>query len=209
MSEAHSSQRPWDQQLAHWLMRPLVASAITPNHITAFGMICGLAAVASYASGVAALGHLGGVLFMVAMLMDHADGELARLSGKSSRFGHIFDRGVAAANHTLIFVGIGWGQGESWLGDFAAPAGIAAGLAVSLTFYLRARRENRIGKSAVEQPRFAGFEIEDITYLIGPITWFGGLTGFLLAAGIGAPLFLAYTVAEGLWRFRGTGTPGA
>lgn len=208
MGATVSSQRPWDQQLAHWLMRPLAASAITPNHITAFGMTCGLAAVASYASGVAALCHLGGVLFMVAMLMDHADGELARLSGKSSRFGHVFDRSVAAANHTLIFVGIGWGQGDSWLGDGAAPAGFAAGLAISLTFYLRAKRENRIGKSAVEQPRFAGFEIEDITYLIGPITWLGGLTGFLLAAGIGAPLFLAYTVIEGIWKFRGSGTLG-
>lgn len=196
--------RPWDQQLAAWLVRPLAQSPVSPNHITALGLVCGLAAAAAYASGVGALAHLGGLLFIIAMLMDHADGELARQSGKSSRFGHVFDRAASCANHTLIFIGIGWGQGEDWMGPefahLAAPAGLAAGISITLTFFLRARREVKIGKSAVEQPRLLGFEIEDITYLIGPITWLGWIGPFLLAAGIGAPLFLFWTLIEGRFR---------
>ena len=54
--------------------------------------------------------------------------------------------------------------------------------------------EDRGGKSATEQPCFAGFEIEDVLYLIGPITWFGALRPFLIAAGIGAPIFMLLVI---------------
>ena len=35
-------------------------------------------------------------------------------------------------------------------------------------------------------PYAAGFEIEDFIYLIGPITWAGGVAYFFLAFGLGA-----------------------
>ena len=54
--------------------------------------------------------------------------------------------------------------------------------------------EDRGGKSATEQPCFAGFEIEDVLYLIGPITWLGVLRPFLIAAGIGAPLCMIVVI---------------
>ena len=39
-------------------------------------------------------------------------GELARLSGRSSRFGHALDRVVSAASYVVAFAGMGIGMGD-------------------------------------------------------------------------------------------------
>ena len=46
-----------------------------------------------------------------------------------------------------------------------------------------------MGKKQAGLPSFAGFETEDVLYLIGPAIWGGGLIPILIAATIGAPLF--------------------
>jgi hypothetical protein len=45
----------------------------------------------------------------------------------------------------------------------------------------------------VEQPAVGGFELEDVLDLIAPLTWLGGLEPFIVAAGIGAPLYALWT----------------
>jgi phosphatidylglycerophosphate synthase len=185
------SGKPWDQRLAAFLVRPLARTAVHPNHITALGLLLGLASASAYASGASALANLGGALFMLAMLTDHADGELARASGKTSRFGHAFDRIVAGVNHTVIFIGIGIGQVQGFLGSFSAILGLIAGLSIASTFAVRAGLERRAGAGAIAQPSLGGFEVEDVMYLLGPITWLGLQSVLLLAAAIGAPAFLA------------------
>ena len=42
--------------------------------------------------------------------LDHTDGELARIGGKSSRIGHIYDLARDAAVTVMLFVAIGIGQ---------------------------------------------------------------------------------------------------
>ena len=63
-----------------------------------------------------------------------------------------------------------------------------------MIFALRMGMERRGGKAAVRQPRLPGFELEDLRYLLGPITGFGLLQPFLLLAGIGAPLFALFVL---------------
>jgi hypothetical protein len=36
----------------------------------------------------------------------------------------------------------------------------------------------------------AGFDPDDVLFLVGPIAWLDGLTWLLLAAAVGAPVFL-------------------
>ena len=71
------------------------------------------------------------------------------------------------------------------------------------------------GKDYVQQPRFLGFEPEDTLYIVGPITWLGWMPYFLVAAGIGTPLFLIYVICaitqpgdQGLARQGGCGRAG-
>ncbi|MDQ2693954.1 MAG: CDP-alcohol phosphatidyltransferase family protein [Pseudomonadota bacterium] len=188
--------KPWDSRIALTLVRPLRHSRLTPNHITTLSLAAGLGAGALFALGGPAA-HGGAVLYMLAALLDHADGEFARLTGKTSLFGHRYDQAAGAISYVALFAGIGIGLRDE-LGGWGLPLGIIAGVAVTLITTLRFELERRAGRNAIGQPTVAGFEIEDILYLIGPVTWLGGLPPFLVAAGIGAPLFAVWVV----WEYR-------
>jgi phosphatidylglycerophosphate synthase len=119
--------------------------------------------------------------------IDHMDGELARMGGKITRFGHLFDLVSDGIVTILLFVSIGYGlstpaQMSNLLG------GILAGFSVALIFHLRYLIEDKIGKVGTQQPGFGGFEAEDILYLLPIVTICEGLQLFLHAAIIGAPI---------------------
>jgi phosphatidylglycerophosphate synthase len=187
---------PWDHRLARLLVRPLASTPVHPNHLTAAGLILGLAAAVLFAQGDPALANLAAALYMAAIFMDHTDGELARMTGKTSTFGHYFDHITAVTNYVALFIGIGFGLGGGALGAWAMPMGLLAGISVGAIFAGRFYIEERFGHDVVKQESFAGFEIEDTLYIIGPVTWLGGLTPFLIAASIGAPLFLAVVIRQ-------------
>ncbi len=91
------------------------------------------------------------------------------------------------------------------MGSEALALGLAAGLSNPVIVSLRMRMEKRFGEQAVAHPTGAGFEIEDFIYMIGPITWLGGLEYFFLVYGVGTLGYLAWT----LWTFlRRAGAPG-
>jgi len=184
-------------------MRPLVATRVTPNQITTLSLALGLLAAWLYAAGGAAV-HLGGACFMLAFLLDHADGELARMTGRTSTFGHYYDLAAGGAVLIALFVGIGIGlQGDrlgAWplgLGAWPLGLGVGAGLATAAIFALRLELERRAGKEATRQPNLLGCEVEDLMYLVGPVTWLGLLQPLLVLAGIGAPLFALLVLWQG------------
>lgn len=182
---------PYDQRLARWLVRPLARTPVHPNHLTGISLLLGIAAGALFATGGAE--HWAALAYVLAVFTDHTDGELARMTGKTSDFGHVFDYLVGAANYTLLFVGLGIGLAESWAG-WGLALGLAAGLANPLIVTLRLTMERRHGAEAVEHARGGGFEIEDFIYLIGPITWLGGLDYFFLVYGLGTLGYLGWTL---------------
>jgi archaetidylinositol phosphate synthase len=188
--------KPWDSRLARLLILPLRTTRVHPNHITTVGLITGLAAAGCYARGVADTADMGGVLFLLSAILDHADGELARLTAKVSAFGHAYDRAADLTVKLSLFTAMGVGLRHGPLGGWAVLAGFAAGVALITIFTLRGALAQRQGPSALAQPSFAGFEIEDILYLIAPVTWLGGLGPFVLAAGIGAPIFALWVVHQ-------------
>jgi phosphatidylglycerophosphate synthase len=185
---------PFDQRLARLVVRPLAQTPVTPNFLTLLSMAVGLTAAYMMAQGEAVLTNWGAGLFMLAVWMDHLDGELARLTGRTSEFGHYFDHVAAMTNYVAFFIGAGIGLRNGALGDWAVPAGMAAGIAIAAIFSVRLWVELRDGRSAIKQTVRGGFEIEDTLYVIGPVTWLGGLAPFTAAAGVGAPLFLLWVV---------------
>ena len=184
----------WDQRLARLLVKPLVHTPVTPNHLTTLRLLLGLAACALFAEGNTPWIYWGGGLFALSNFADHMDGELARLSGRSSRAGHIYDLASDAVVHVLLFLCIGIGLRDSWLGSWALPMGAIAGVAVSGLFALFQTLEGRMGKKQAGLPRLGGFDVEDVMYLIGPATWAGGLIPILLLATVGAPAFGIWAV---------------
>ncbi len=190
--------RSWDQRLAHILVKPMVATPVHPNHLTGFSFVFGLTAALLFALGEPVSVNLAAGLFMVAVFLDHTDGELARLAGKTSAFGQRFDSVVNASNYTMLFIGVGVGLSSGPMGTWALILGFAAGLCNPIILVLRFGLERRHGAKAVAHPRYAGVEIEDLIYLIGPITWLGGLKYFVLAYGLGSFGYLAWTAWEAL-----------
>jgi phosphatidylglycerophosphate synthase len=136
----------------------------------------------------------GGLLFMFAVLVDHMDGEFARLTGMTSRFGHFYDHVAAGLGYVSLFVGLGIGLQSGWLGGWAPVAGTVAAVSIASVFVIRVFLEETVGKTMVAQGAWHGFEPEDILYVVGPVAWLGLLSPFLLAASVGAPAFFLWVV---------------
>jgi phosphatidylglycerophosphate synthase len=196
-----ATPRPWDARLGRRLVTPLKDSSVTPNHLTTVRLIVGLAGALAFTPGTWGWTNLAALLVILSNFLDHTDGELARISGKSSRIGHLYDLASDALVTILLFCCIGIGVAATAARSMpfgAAPAfmGTVAGAAVALIFYLRMRIEELLGKAGTRQGSLAGFETEDVLYLLPLVTLFGGLTPFLLAASVGAPLFALWVIAD-------------
>jgi phosphatidylglycerophosphate synthase len=206
MSESHSPsrantavRRPWDARLARWLITPLRHSRVTPNHLTTVRLVVGLGAAAAFVSGTYGWSNAGALLLVLSNFLDHTDGELARISGKSSRAGHLYDLASDAVVTILLFLAIGLGMSaQAGTGLPLPPAvlGLGAGIAIATIFFLRMRIESLAGKAASRQSSLGGFETEDVLYLLPLVSLCNGLTPFLIAAVIGAPLFAIWVVID-------------
>lgn len=193
--------RTWDARLARSLVRPLVDTAVTPNHLTTLRLLIGLAGALCLAQGGFGWINAGALLIVLSNFVDHTDGELARISGKSSKIGHFYDLAADALVTVALFASMGVGIVAAG-GQMAAPTvllGAVAGAAVALIFYLRMRIESFAGKAGTKQAFAGGFETEDVLYLLPLVTLTDGVEPFLLAASIGAPLFAEWVVID-YWR---------
>ena len=93
---------------ASQLVRLVAPFPVTPNQLTVFSGISGLSAGVAIAT--ASLDHpwgvpLGGLLLFLSIVLDCADGQLARLRGKSSMVGRALDGYVDVLSAGSVFVG--------------------------------------------------------------------------------------------------------
>lgn len=193
------AQGPWDARLARWMVTPLAASRVTPNHLTTVRLAVGIAGAAAFTAGTYGWSNVAALLVILSNFLDHSDGELARLSGKTSQAGHIYDLASDAAVTILLFVAMGVGVAASsdpLLAVGPPVLGAVAGAAIAVIFYLRMRIEEMAGKAATRQGSLGGFETEDILYLLPLVTLCSAVMPFLTAAAIGAPLFAAWVVID-------------
>jgi archaetidylinositol phosphate synthase len=194
-----AAPRPWDARLAGRLVRPLRDGPLTPNHLTSVRLATGLAAAAAFIPGTYGWSNIAALLAVVSNFLDHTDGELARISGRSSRFGHFYDLASDLVVTVLLFVAIGAGASARMASPWGIPPvalGAIAGTAIALIFFLRMRIESIAGKQATRQSAFSGFETEDVLYLLPLVTVCDGLIPLLIAASIGAPLFALWVVSD-------------
>ncbi|MDH5749334.1 MAG: CDP-alcohol phosphatidyltransferase family protein [Rhodospirillales bacterium] len=188
---------PWDQQIASVLVKPLVATPISPNQLTLFTLAVALAGAALFAVGDPVAANWGAGLFVLARFMDHFDGELARQSGKTSKLGYYLDYISGALSYGALFLCLGIGFRDSVLGDWAWVLGIAGCASALISMFLNLgidKAQELEEGEAIGYPGFAGFELEDGIYLIAPITWAGLLLPFFAAAGTGAAIYTLWSL---------------
>lgn len=198
---AVAAPRTLDGRLARWLVMPLRDTRVTPNHLTTLRLAIGLAGAAALARGSHGWANVGAVLIVLSNFVDHTDGELARISGKTSRFGHFYDLASDALITVLLFtcMGVGVRRLSSDGSPLPVVLGLVAGVAIAVIFFARMRIEDIGGKAGTAQGFVAGFETEDVLYLLPLVTLTDVTATFLVVASIGASLFAAWVLFD-WWR---------
>lgn len=170
------------------LARVLAPTRVTPNHLTTVRLLSGVAAAACFATDTTPWNIAGALLFLLSILMDRADGELARLQDSGSRFGAVYDVATDAVCNTAILIGLGMAALDGMLGDWALVLGVVAGISVGIIFTMVLVMEVRCGSGAGAFEGYAGFDPDDAMIAI-PVGVLLGLGDVLVAiAGVLAPL---------------------
>ena len=197
---------PYDQQLARRLVKLLSRSKVSPNQITALTLFMALGSSFLFAQGDPVSDNWGAGIFILARFFDHFDGELARLQGKSSKFGYYFDYMAGCISYAVLFIGLGLGHVDGELGTWAMVLGGAGASAAIISLFsnlgIDKRSDDLDSGEAIGYPDFAGFELEDGIYLIAPVTWLGFLMPFFIVSGIGATVYCLWTI----WSYVKLGT---
>ena len=187
------SHNTWIHKVSRVLIvNPLANTPVHPNHLTVVRLAIGLGAVAGFATGAAPWVQVGAMAFLVSMLFDRADGDLARITGRTSPMGHTLDLIADALCNSLIFVGLGIGLSHGDYGNGAIVMGVTAGAAVAAILGMVIRVESLEGARAAEFEGAAGFDPDDAMALVPLAVLFGAAEGLLLAAAIGAPCFTVF-----------------
>jgi phosphatidylglycerophosphate synthase len=124
---------------SRWISRLLVRTPVAPNQVSLVSLVIGLVAIWCFWHATAVSAWLGVLVYALACIVDHADGEIARLTFQESRLGANLD--------TIIHVGIVLGLGVSSGGRVMGVIGLlgATGVTLSAVFARYLPREIEIG----------------------------------------------------------------
>lgn len=118
--------------LAWQLARQLAKTPITPNMVSVLGAMCVIAAAWAYSLPTFPQGALiGFALHMLWHVVDGADGDLARITGKASPIGEMVDGLCDYLSHIVLYLVLGWLLHHS-IGDAAWFWMVAAGIGHAL-----------------------------------------------------------------------------
>jgi archaetidylinositol phosphate synthase len=124
--------------IIHRVVRPAVRMAarvgLTPNQVTTMRLATGFAAAVIFAEGTYDWMAVGGLVFLVSMLLDRADGELARQTGRMSPIGHCYDLAADGFASIASFVGLGIGLAHTG-GLSVLGFGVVAALGIGALFF--------------------------------------------------------------------------
>ena len=176
------------------LVRRLAGTPITPDALTGLRLATGLGAASCFAGGSNLLA-IGAGLFLVSMLLDRADGELARHTGRFSRFGGRLDLVADCVSNMAAFVGLGIGLSPDWTTPWLAYAiGLLAAASTAFIF-LRLNATGAVGANG--SPSCRPFDPEDALLLVPVVVWCGGASWILLASGVLTPIAALLVAAAG------------
>lgn len=191
----------------HRIVRPgvrlIARTEVTPNQVTTLRLVTGLATGAMFATGGGLLFDLAGAVFIISMLLDRADGELARQTGQMSLAGYRYDLWSDCLANVAVFIGIGIGLAPAdWLGLSTIWLGAIAGLGIALLFW----ELNVVKLAPVQGYSFFGGRVvvdpDDAMILVPILVWCGFAYVMLIAAAIVTPL-AALWLALAYWKTRG------
>lgn len=188
------------------ITRQLAGSPVTPNQVTAAAIGLGLAAATCLAAGDRSWQVAGALLLVASSIVDCVDGELARLTFRSSRLGGWLDFLGDNLVHIAVFGAItlaawqgGAGWHVAWLGAISIAAVLATVVLIGLAMYCQGRAS--FATAAPDHGRVPGgprlarlanaLAGRDFTYIILVLALFGRLEWFLWLSAVGGTLYAA------------------
>lgn len=112
------------------LVKVISRFPVTPNQVTGLSLLAGLASAWCFSTGRGPAIAWGGILYLVANILDCSDGQLARLKGNGTPLGRVVDGMADYVSSLAVFLAIGMGfsaRGENlWLLVLIAGASSAA-----------------------------------------------------------------------------------
>lgn len=117
--------------------RALGRTGLSPDHLTATGVVMSVPAAVLIAAG-----HLlaGMIVYIASALPDLFDGSLAKASGRASRRGAFFDSVGDRVSDSVVLVGMAW-YAQDRFGGHAALVPMAVLGASQLVSYIRAKAD--------------------------------------------------------------------
>ena len=111
------------------------ATGLSPNFWTVVGLVIALSSAVVYGMGVEFGLIIGGILLLVSGFFDMVDGQVARVTGKTSKKGEYLDSMFDKISEVAIFLGI-------LIGGYAEPYVILLAITLSLLVsYARAKSD--------------------------------------------------------------------
>ena len=152
-ANGHARPLEIEEALNRWFFHPisgalvelLVPTGISPNAVSAIGVVMMALACGCYAAIERPWGPVLGVLFHIGWhVFDGADGQLARRTGRSSPMGEIVDGVCDHLSHLILYVTLGVILART-MGGWAWPVTIVSGgsRALQSMSYETARRSYR------------------------------------------------------------------
>ena len=182
--------------LIHRAVRPAVRlvarTGVTPNALTALRLATGVGAGVMFAVERPGWADAGAAVLLVSLLLDRADGELARQTGRTSKGGGRFDLVADCLANCAALVGLGFGL----TGAMDAPGmvlGVVSGVSVGVLFWLLNVAQvaqtptMRLGAGAC-------VDADDAMLLLPVLVWVGAAVQTVEVAGVVTPLAVALTL---------------
>ena len=111
------------------------ATGLSPNFCTVVGLVIALASAVVYGMGMEFGLIIGGILLLVSGFFDMVDGQVARVTGKTSKKGEYLDSMFDKISEVAIFLGI-------LVGGYAEPYLVLLAITLSLLVsYARAKSD--------------------------------------------------------------------
>ena len=184
--------RYFDRYLSRRLSVVLVRWGVHPNLVTGAATLVGLVGAGLLASVHQPLQVLGALVFIFATILDGCDGEVARLSLRTSKLGGRLDLIGDNIVNGAVFVAIGTAclRAQPTLLMQAAVGAtlVGLGLATAAGFWYSTWL-SRSGRQEAIRDRYESLVSRDFAYLILALAVLGGLSWFVWAAAVGSNLF--------------------
>jgi len=134
------------RRLSRRLTRGLVRTPVTPNQVSLLSLGIGLGAVWAFWHATPLSAAVGVAVYLVACVVDHSDGELARLTFQESRLGAHLDWAIDTVIHSGLVLGMAISADPGVATTVIGLVG-AAGVALSAFFARYLPREIAVGET--------------------------------------------------------------